>query len=136
MTQNHFISWTKDMGSCTQRYQNITILSIFKRKIKKWVPLQCSCQLCKIYLQRVGFIQWTPENALHRSGGIHLTVSLINVWTNVCVSASLFTFIWEILLGKITSPVQWQSWRQSALCYYCRGYTKIFLCKLVILNQL
>ena len=32
-------------------------LSIFKRKIKKWVPLQCPCQLCKISLQRVGFIQ-------------------------------------------------------------------------------
>ena len=32
-------------------------LSIFKRKIKKWVPLQCPCRLCKIYLQHVGFIQ-------------------------------------------------------------------------------
>ena len=35
----------------------ITILSIFKRKIKKCVPLQCPCWLCKIYLQHVGFIQ-------------------------------------------------------------------------------
>ena len=32
-------------------------LSIFKRKIKKWVPLQCPCRLCKIYLQHLGFIQ-------------------------------------------------------------------------------
>ena len=32
-------------------------LSIFKRKIKKWVPLQCLCRLCKIYLQHEGFIQ-------------------------------------------------------------------------------
>ena len=32
-------------------------LSIFKRKIKKWVPLQCPCWLCNIYLQDVGFIQ-------------------------------------------------------------------------------
>ena len=32
-------------------------LSIFKRKIKKWVPLQCPCRLCKIYLQHVGFMQ-------------------------------------------------------------------------------
>ena len=32
-------------------------LSIFKRNIKKWVPLQCPCRLCKIYLQHVGFIQ-------------------------------------------------------------------------------
>ena len=32
-------------------------LNIFKRKIRKWVPLQCACWLCKIYLQNVGFIQ-------------------------------------------------------------------------------
>ena len=60
-------------------------LSIFKRKIKKWVPLQCPCRLCKIYLQHVGFIKWTPENSLHRNGGVLLSVSLIIVWTNVCV---------------------------------------------------
>ena len=103
-------------------------LSIFKRKIKKWVPLQCLCRLCKIYLQHERFIQWTPENSLHRNGGVPSSVSLMNVWANVCVSASLFLLIWEILSGKIASPVQWQSWRQLALCYYCRGYTKIFLC--------
>ena len=32
-------------------------LSIFIRKLKKWVPLQSACRLCKIYLQHVGFIQ-------------------------------------------------------------------------------
>ena len=32
-------------------------LSISKRKIKRWVPLQCPCRLCEIYLQHVGFIQ-------------------------------------------------------------------------------
>ena len=33
------------------------LLSIFKRKIKKWVPLQCPCRFFKVYLQHVGFIQ-------------------------------------------------------------------------------
>ena len=89
-----------------------------------------------LYLQHVGFIQWTTQNSLHRNGGIPLSDSLMNVWTNVCVFASLFTLIWEILSGKIAFPAQWQSWRQLALCYYCRGYTKIFLCKWVILSQL
>ena len=32
------------------------------------------------------------------------------------------------LSSTLPYPVQWQSWRQLALCYYCRGYTKIFLC--------
>ena len=31
-------------------------LQIFKTKIKKWVPLECPCRLCKIYLPQVGFI--------------------------------------------------------------------------------
>ena len=32
------------------------ILQIFKAKIKKWVPVECPCRLCKIYLPQVGFI--------------------------------------------------------------------------------
>ena len=35
----------------------LQFLSIFKRKIEKWVSLQYPCHLCKIYLQYVGFIQ-------------------------------------------------------------------------------
>ena len=58
-------------------------LSIFKRKIKKWVPLQCPCRLCKIYLQHVGFIQRTPENSLHRNGGVPWSGALMIGW--MCV---------------------------------------------------
>ena len=31
-------------------------LQIFIAKIKKWVPVECPCRLCKIYLPQVGFI--------------------------------------------------------------------------------
>ena len=31
-------------------------LEIFKSKIKKWIPSQCPCRLCRIYIQQVGFI--------------------------------------------------------------------------------
>ena len=31
-------------------------LEIFKHKIKKWIPLQCPCRLCRTYLQNIGFI--------------------------------------------------------------------------------
>ena len=31
-------------------------LEIFKAKIKKWVPVECPCRLCKIYLPEVGFV--------------------------------------------------------------------------------
>ena len=31
-------------------------LDIFKSKIKNWVPLRCTCRLCRIYLQNIGFI--------------------------------------------------------------------------------
>ena len=76
-------------------------LSIFKRKIKKWVPLQCPCRLCKIYLQHVGFIQWTPENSLHRNEGVPLNVYLI-MCEQMCLRLSVFShwsekFFWERL---------------------------------------
>ena len=31
-------------------------LGIFKRKIKKWIPSECHCRLCKTYAPQVGFI--------------------------------------------------------------------------------
>ena len=31
-------------------------LTVFKSKIKKWVPEGCSCRLCKTYVEQVGFI--------------------------------------------------------------------------------
>ena len=31
-------------------------LVIFKRKIKKWIPSECSCSFCKTYVPQVGFI--------------------------------------------------------------------------------
>ena len=31
-------------------------LQIFKAKIKKWLPVECPCRLCKVYLPQVGFI--------------------------------------------------------------------------------
>ena len=34
-------------------------LSVFKGKIKKWVPEDCPCRLCNTYVGQVGFIQLT-----------------------------------------------------------------------------
>ena len=31
-------------------------VDIFKRKIKKWIPWECPCKLCKTYVPQVGFI--------------------------------------------------------------------------------
>ena len=36
--------------------KNITSLSEFKDKIKKWKPDGCPCRLCKVYIHQVGFI--------------------------------------------------------------------------------
>ena len=58
----YFISWTKKIWDLVPRDIKFSqYLSIFKRKIKKWVPLQCPCRLCKIYLQHVTelFMVWS-----------------------------------------------------------------------------
>ena len=33
-----------------------TSLDEFKIKLKKWVPLNCPCKICKLYVQGLGFI--------------------------------------------------------------------------------
>ena len=34
-----------------------TSLNEFKKKIKTWKPENCPCKLCKIYIQRIGYLQ-------------------------------------------------------------------------------
>ena len=34
-----------------------TSLNEFKKKIKTWKPENCTCKLCKIYIQRIGYLQ-------------------------------------------------------------------------------
>ena len=109
-------------------------LSIFKRKKKKWVPLQCQCRICKIYLQHVGFMQWKREHQKTRCTGMEaflLSVFLINVWTSVYVFPvcshwfeKLFRDRFHLLFSD-----------RVYLCYYCAGYTIIYLCKSVVLIQ-
>ena len=38
------------------RLKNANSLETFKSEIKKWKPENCPCQLCKSYLQNIGFI--------------------------------------------------------------------------------
>ena len=37
-------------------YKSIININAFKSKIKSWVPQNCPCRLCKIYIHHVGFI--------------------------------------------------------------------------------
>ena len=40
-----------------ESYKHITTLETFKEDIKKWVPDNCRCRLCKNYVGQVGFIE-------------------------------------------------------------------------------
>ena len=31
-------------------------IEVFKLKIKKWIPFECPCRLCRTYIQQVGFV--------------------------------------------------------------------------------
>ena len=35
----------------------IESLSVFKIAIRKWIPINCPCRLCRIYVPQLGFIQ-------------------------------------------------------------------------------
>ena len=36
--------------------QDLKALSTFKNQIKKWIPKDCPCRLCKVYVAQVGFL--------------------------------------------------------------------------------
>ena len=36
--------------------KDISSLAIFKSKIKGWIPQDCSCRLCKIYVPQLGYL--------------------------------------------------------------------------------
>ena len=40
-----------------QEYKELDSLDKFKMKIKRWKPKQCPCRICKVYIQRIGYIQ-------------------------------------------------------------------------------
>ena len=39
-----------------EKFKNKKLLNSFKESIKMWVPTNCPCRLCKVYLDGVGFI--------------------------------------------------------------------------------
>ena len=39
-----------------ESYKNITVLEEFKTSIKKWIPDNCQCRLCKEYVRGLGFV--------------------------------------------------------------------------------
>ena len=45
----------KIWNSIPQETKNVTTLATFKTKIKRWKPI-CSCRICRIYIQRIGFM--------------------------------------------------------------------------------
>ena len=39
-----------------EKLKNIDNLEHFKKEIKIWKPDNCSCRLCKVYIESVGFL--------------------------------------------------------------------------------
>ena len=46
----------KIWGMIPQDIKEEKSISSFKNKVNKWIPENCPCRLCKIYLAQVGFI--------------------------------------------------------------------------------
>ena len=43
-----------------EEIKNASSLSVFKTKIKKWIPKKCPCKLCQTYIKYIGFIWFYP----------------------------------------------------------------------------
>ena len=44
------------MGQSSTKLENKELVDSFKTTIKKWKPDRCPCQICKTYLQNIGYL--------------------------------------------------------------------------------
>ena len=44
------------MGYTSTKTKDMDNLDHFKKVIKTWEPDNCGCSLCKVYIERVGFL--------------------------------------------------------------------------------
>ena len=61
-----------------ERLENTNSVEAFKLQIKKWKPENCSCRLCKVYVQNVGFV-WDCFYTRKRTKAFMWNISL---WFN------------------------------------------------------
>ena len=58
-TVRHGIYWlsrAKIWDLVPVHMKNLKTLSTFKNQIKKWIPKDCPCRLCRVYVAQVGFL--------------------------------------------------------------------------------
>ena len=60
-TTHHGIETISNLGAkiwdlLPEEIKNASSLSVFKTKIKKWIPKKCLCKLCQAYIKNIGFI--------------------------------------------------------------------------------
>ena len=46
----------KNWNFVPDHMKDLKTLSTFKNQIKKWIPKDCPCRLCKVYVAQVGFL--------------------------------------------------------------------------------
>ena len=55
-TESISYSGSKIWDILPEKLKNIDNLEHFKKEIKTWKPDNCPCRLCKVYIERVGFL--------------------------------------------------------------------------------
>ena len=48
--------WLKKLETVPGNIKNASSLKGFKSLIKKWQPNNCTCRLCKTYIDGIGFV--------------------------------------------------------------------------------
>ena len=57
MALNRYLFYAQKFGVLVPlENKQLESLEVFKLKIKKWIPFECPCRLCRTYIQQVGFV--------------------------------------------------------------------------------
>ena len=81
--------WRKIGSILPDRLKNANSTEAFKMQLKKWKPENCSCRLCKVYVQNVGFV-WEYFYTRKRTKAFMWNVSL---WFNEILILWFYDFM-------------------------------------------
>ena len=74
-------------------------LSVFRSKIKSWKPEHYPCKLCKIYLQRIGYLQVTNYYLLID------TIIYVSLFVCLLVCLGFFFLLFAFVLSSAFFPL-------------------------------
>ena len=94
--------------------KDLKALSTFKNQIKKWIPKDCPCRLCNVYVAQVDFLQKLLRLFASFSGIQHC----LFYSSSFCFTLFYFIYFFNRFLIKSIKTITAKKMKQYNICVY------------------